>query len=50
MIWLIVTRRLHAPMAVDDGQGADNGLIPVMVNRRVRRWRSAQFRFRRGPN
>ena len=27
----------------------DNG-IPALIHRRVRRFRSAKFRFRRGPN
>ena len=49
MIYLVMFRRLSAPTPfqppVDDG-----GVIAAIVRRRVRRWRSRNFHYRRGPN
>lgn len=52
MLYLIMFRRLSAPVPFDGTpDNVDDGGVPAMlVQRRVRRWRSARFHYRRGPN
>lgn len=48
---LLFLPRLYAPVASGAQQDVgDVGIPAVLVMRRVRPWRSARFRFRRGPN